>query len=86
MRRARLRTTHADPEAVAAAIRPDNTDSMRTSVTDDAVETVIERETTGGLQSTVDDYVVNLAVAESVTTAVRDGDARRTHTTDNDQS
>jgi len=66
MKRATVRTTHGDPvtaERLARAVRPDNTDEMRTTIEDDALVTTIERETTGGLQSTVDDYVVNLSVA-----------------------
>ncbi|WP_423999388.1 KEOPS complex subunit Pcc1 [Haloarcula salina] len=63
MRRAEIRTTHDSPERVANALRPDNTDEMTTRVEDDAVVTTVERDTTGGLQATVDDYVVNLRVA-----------------------
>ena len=66
MRRAEIRTAHGDSttaERLARALRPDNTDEMATRVDDDAVVTTVERETTGGLQSTVDDYVVNLAVS-----------------------
>ena len=66
MRRATITTSHGDSEtarALARALVPDNTDEMDTQVTDDAVETTIARETTGGLHSTVDDYVVNLTVA-----------------------
>lgn len=63
MRRARVRTAVDRAEAVAAAVRPDNTDQMTTRVEDGAVVTTVERETTGGLRSTVDDYVVNVAVA-----------------------
>ena len=66
MRRARLETTHEDAQRIAAAVTPDNTDSMTTTVEGDSIVTVIERETTGGLQATVDDYVVNLTVAETV--------------------
>ncbi|WP_255169964.1 KEOPS complex subunit Pcc1 [Natrononativus amylolyticus] len=81
MRRATIRTTHADPATVAAATEPDNTDEMTTAVDadEDAVVTRIERETTGGLHSTVDDYVVNLEVAAEVvqqTTNTPDADAR----------
>ncbi|MDS0293159.1 KEOPS complex subunit Pcc1 [Halogeometricum luteum] len=65
-RTARLRTTHADAERVAASLRPDNTDSMSMVVEGDALVTTVERETTGGLQSTVDDTVVNLTVADAV--------------------
>ncbi|MFD1599546.1 KEOPS complex subunit Pcc1 [Halobellus rarus] len=72
-RTARLRTTHADAETVAAAIRPDNTDSMETAVEGDTLVTDISRETAGGLQSTVDDTVVNLTVADAIV------DTTRTH-------
>jgi len=65
-RTATVRTEVADPELVAASVRPDNTDEMQTRVEDGAVVTRIERDDTGGLQSTVDDYVVNLTVASEV--------------------
>lgn len=65
-RRARLRTDSIRAEVVAAALAPDNTPEMETTVAGDAIETTIERETTGGLRTTVDDYVVNLSVAERV--------------------
>lgn len=65
-RTARLRTTHADADAVAASLRPDNTDSMSMVVEGETLVTTVERETTGGLQSTVDDTVVNLTVADAV--------------------
>lgn len=76
-RRATLRTTHDDPELVAAALTPDNTQSMHTRVDGDELVTTIERDSTGGLQSTVDDYVVNVTVAATVI------EATRTHTTTN---
>jgi hypothetical protein len=72
-RTATLRTDHGTPTHanwVAAAVEPDNTDSMTTSVEESAVETTIVRETTGGLQTTVDDYIVNLSVATAVIEAV----------------
>ncbi|MFO7832894.1 MAG: KEOPS complex subunit Pcc1 [Halohasta sp.] len=72
-RTATLRTDHATPtraEWVAAAVAPDNTDSMATTVEGAVVRTEITRETTGGLQTTVDDYVVNLGVAQAVIEAV----------------
>jgi hypothetical protein len=65
-RRVRIRTEHDDPavaERIAAALRPDNTAEMATTVDGGAIETAIERETTGGLRATADDYVVNLRVA-----------------------
>ena len=62
-RSATIRTPFDAPETVARAVRPDNTAEMATSVTEGAVVTEIERPTTSGLRSTVDDYVVNLTVA-----------------------
>jgi len=72
MKRASVETTHADAATIAAALRPDNTPSMSTRVDGDVVRTQIERETTGGLQSSVDDYVVNLTVAETVARTTRE--------------
>ena len=78
MRRATIRTELDDPTVIARAIRPDNTDEMDTRVersdeetdsssdADGAVVTTIERETTGGLRTSVDDYVVNVDVARRV--------------------
>jgi hypothetical protein len=63
-----VRTTHDDPETIAAAIQPDNTDDMHTSVDRTTIETAIDRETTSGLQATADDYVVNIHVAVQCTT------------------
>ena len=65
-RRAEIRTSHADPEVVARALRPDNTAEMDTRVRGERIVTTIDRETTGGLRMTADDYVVNLAVATEV--------------------
>jgi hypothetical protein len=71
MRRATIRTTVADPETVANAIEPDNTDAMTTTIQEtadgpDQVVTTIERTTTSGLRSTLDDYVVNCDVAVEI--------------------
>lgn len=63
---ATLRSELEDPDAVARAVRPDNTPEVCTRVEDDALVTTIERETTRGLRSTVDDYVVNVLVAQRI--------------------
>lgn len=68
--RARVRTTHDDASVVAAAVAADNTDAMATTVDDSAVVTTIGRPTTGGLASSLDDYVVNLSVADRVVETV----------------
>jgi hypothetical protein len=65
-RSARIVTDHGDEEtavAVARSVRPDNTAELTTREEGATVVTTITRGTTGGLQSTVDDYVVNVAVA-----------------------
>ncbi|MCO8243888.1 MULTISPECIES: KEOPS complex subunit Pcc1 [unclassified Haladaptatus] len=66
MRRATIHTELEDAEHIAAAVVPDNTPEIETSVEDGTITTTIERETTGGLQTTIDDYVVNLSVAAQV--------------------
>lgn len=71
-RRAVVTTTHADAAVVAASLAPDNTESMTTTVRGSTVETAVARDRTGGLQSSVDDYVVNLTVADAVFEAARD--------------
>ncbi|AZQ13862.1 KEOPS complex subunit Pcc1 [Halorubrum sp. PV6] len=84
-RTATVRTRHADAPLVAAALAPDETDSMTTRVDGDAIECVVERPTTGGLRSTVDDHVVNLRVADRIVERARthlatDDGARRSDT------
>ncbi|ELY94881.1 hypothetical protein C482_17438 [Natrialba chahannaoensis JCM 10990] len=69
---ATIRTSHDDPDLVARALRPDNTDEMETVTDGDSVVTRIERESTSGLHSTVDDYVVNLEVAVDVVRTARE--------------
>ena len=63
MKRATIRTRFDHADVIAASVSPDNTPEMDTRVEGDCILTTIERGTTGGLQSTVDDYVVNLSVA-----------------------
>jgi len=70
-RSATIETPSDDPATVAAALRPDNTSSIRTDAADGTVRTAIERDTTGGLASTVDDYLVNLGVAETIAATAR---------------
>ena len=71
-RTATVRTELDDAAILAASVRPDNTPEIDTRVeggdgeSPGVVVTTVERETTGGLRTTVDDYVVNLAVAQEV--------------------
>ena len=66
MRRATMRTESPHAAVVAAALRPDNTAEMATQVDGETIETTIARGTTGGLRTTLDDYAINLSVAERV--------------------
>lgn len=82
-RRARIETEHGDAEtarAIAQSLGPDNTVEMETTVDGSTVVTTIERESTGGLQSTVDDYVVNLQVAVQLATTDGDTSTETTNT------
>jgi len=81
VRAATLRTEHDDPGLVAAALRPDHTASIETTVRDGVVVTRIERETTGGLARTVDDYAVNLRVADRLAARAAQAADRDDHTT-----
>lgn len=75
--RATIRTSHERPSDVAAAVRPDNTSEMTTRVVDGAVETTVERDSADGLRATVDDYVVNLRVADRLTTIDRQSESSK---------
>lgn len=82
MKHAHVRTRSVAPERVAAALAPDNTPEMSTDIDGDVVTTSLERETVGGLRATLDDYAVNLSVAERVVQAAQGG----TNDTDTTQS
>jgi len=73
--RTTIRTSHVDAPTVAAAVIPDNTTDIETRIEDGTVVTTIEREATSGLRSTVDDYVVNVGVADAVAEHARTADA-----------
>lgn len=63
MRRAIIQTPADRPAVIAAALTPDHTDEMRTEVSTNTIRTEITRPSTRSLQTTTDDYLVNLAVA-----------------------
>lgn len=64
MNHAQISTTHDHPTAIAAAVAPDNTPEVNTTVDGDMVITTIERETLGGLRATVTDYLRAVRVAD----------------------
>lgn len=81
-RTVRIETPHPRAVALAAAVRPDNTDDVHTRAVDGAVVTEISRETTGSLATTADDYVRNLRAGARL--LADDPRARTDTTTDTD--
>lgn len=64
MNEATIRTDHEYADIVAAAIAPDNTPEVTTTVEDGTVVTTIERESIGGLRATMTDYLRGISVAD----------------------
>lgn len=51
---------------IAESVEPDNLPNMRLSASKDLIMTEIEVEEVGTLISTIDDYIMNLRIAESL--------------------
>jgi len=64
--RGELRTRHARPECVAASLRPDNLQSMQTRSTGGHVVTEIRGTALRSVIASVDDYLMNLAIADEI--------------------
>ena len=63
-----ITTSHRDPPRVAGSLAPDNLASMRTSAGEGVVITEISGENLRSIIASVDDYLMNLAIAEDVCT------------------
>jgi len=61
-------TAHRDPERVAGSLAPDNLASMKTTAGDGVVITRIKGSNLRSIIASVDDYLMNLAIAEDVCT------------------
>lgn len=61
-----IRTVHGRPGIVAASISPDNLHGMDTRVTDGSVTTTIRAEKVRSMIASIDDYLMNLGVAEDL--------------------
>jgi len=59
-----IMTKHRHPACVAKAIRPDNLRSMKTVATKKEVKTRIAGTQLRSVIASVDDYLMNLAIAE----------------------
>jgi hypothetical protein len=64
--RGTITTAHPDPARVAGAIAPDNLASMKTRPGDGVVVTDLEGRNLRSIIASVDDYLMNLAIAEDV--------------------
>ncbi len=59
-----ITTTHRNPSCVAGAIRVDNLSAMKTSAISAAVETTIIGTRLRSVIASVDDYLMNLSIAD----------------------
>ena len=80
-----LAGTNADPRTVAEALEPDDTAEMTSQLDGEVFETHVERESVGGLRSTIDDHVINLGVALRVARSAA-GPDRSTDRIDDDET
>ncbi|HOB17795.1 MAG TPA: KEOPS complex subunit Pcc1 [Candidatus Methanoculleus thermohydrogenotrophicum] len=65
-----IETPHRHPGCVAAALEPDNLTLMRTFPTEKGVRAEIKGAGLRSIIASVDDYLMNLAIAEDVCTCV----------------
>ncbi|MDD1674969.1 MAG: hypothetical protein LUQ13_04915 [Methanomicrobiales archaeon] len=61
-----IRTSHTQAKCVAAALQVDNLASMHTTPIADTVETVVCSSSLRTVIASVDDYLMNLVVAEEL--------------------
>ncbi len=59
-------THHVHSPEVAGSIQPDNLSSMTTGVEDGCVKTVIRSHNLRSVIASVDDYLMNLGIAEDI--------------------
>ncbi|HVP97468.1 KEOPS complex subunit Pcc1 [Methanoregula sp.] len=66
-----IATTHDDAPGVAASLAPDNLRGMTTTANGNRVTTMIEGSPIRSVIASVDDYLMNLAIADETTTLPR---------------
>lgn len=62
----RIRSSHASPDCVAGSLSPDNLQGMEMHVSPGCVELVICDLPMRSAIATVDDYMMNLSIADSL--------------------
>lgn len=65
-----ITTVHRDAACVASALAPDNLRSMKTTASGDTVTTVIAGTQLRSVIASVDDYLMNLAVAQDACSCI----------------
>lgn len=63
---ATIRTTHEKPNCIAAALKPDNLSVMVTVAHEKSVVTTIKGDQLRSIIASIDDYLMNLAIAEDI--------------------
>ncbi|MGA2699414.1 MAG: KEOPS complex subunit Pcc1 [Methanoregula sp.] len=66
-----ITTVHADAESVASSLAPDNLKGITTTADGGRVTTVIHGTQIRSVIASVDDYLMNLAIADETTTLPR---------------
>jgi hypothetical protein len=61
-----IRTLHREARCVAASLRPDNLSSMETRAEGETVVTRIAGTSIRSVIASVDDYLMNIAIAEEL--------------------
>jgi hypothetical protein len=68
--RGRITTAHADPACAAGSLAPDNLSSMQTREEGGRVSTSVESGALRSVIASVDDYLMNLEIAEDICSCV----------------
>jgi hypothetical protein len=66
-----ITTLHTDAQSVASSLAPDNLKGMTTTAEGDRVTTVIHGAQIRSVIASVDDYLMNLAIADETTALPR---------------
>ena len=64
-----IKTPHHHPDCVAAALEPDNLTLIRTHPVEGGVRAEIDGTKLRSIIASVDDYLMNLAIAEDICTS-----------------
>ena len=78
----RITTVHGNAGCVASALAPDNLTSMITTAEGDHVTTVIKGTQLRSVIASVDDYLMNLAIAEDTCSSFSQTSADALHNSD----